>query len=65
MSIENAHTELPESDDALVDDEGKVVKFDNEFTCLGSIINFALEDTVDAESRMSKDSKAIGVLRFI
>ena len=31
--------EAPENDDIIVDDEGDVVKFNSEFTCLGSIIN--------------------------
>ena len=58
MSIENSYAESPETDDLIVDDEVGVVKFNSKFTCLGSIINFALDDTVDTESRVSKASKS-------
>ena len=44
---ENSYAESPETDDITVDDEGDVVKFNNKFTCLGSINNFVLDDTVD------------------
>ena len=49
----------------IVDDEGCLVKFINKFTYLGSIINFALDDTVDVESRVSKTRKSMEALRFI
>ena len=49
----------------IVNNEGGAVKFYNEFTCLGSIINFLLDNTVDVESRVPKASKSMGSLRFI
>ena len=48
VDIEKLCNESPETDDAIVDDEGGVVKFNNKFSCLGSAINFVLDDTVDA-----------------
>ena len=65
MSIENSYAESPENYYIIVDDEGDVVKFNNRFTYLGSIIDFSLVDTVDSESRVPKDSKYMGALRFI
>ena len=41
------------------------MKFNDKFTCLGSIINFTLDDTVDANIIVSKASKSVGELSFI
>ena len=57
MNIENSCAKSPETGNEIVDDEDRVVKFNNKFTHFGSIINFALDDTVDAESRVSKARK--------
>ena len=65
MDIEKLCNESPETDDAIVDDEGGVVKFNNRFSCLGSAINFVLDDTIDAWSRVTNASKAIGALCFV
>ena len=65
VRIENACTESPETDDTTSDDEGGAVKFNRKFTCLGYVINFVLDDTVDAQSRVLKDSKAMDAQRFI
>ena len=65
MSIDKSHAESPKTDDVIVDDEGSVVKFNNKFACLGSVINFALNGTVDVESRVPKARKSMGALHFI
>ena len=65
MSIKNSYAESPENDEMIVDGEGGVVKYNNKFTCLVSIVNFFLDDTVDGEIRVSKASKSIGESCFI
>ena len=49
----------------IADDEGGAVEFNSKFSCLGSIINFVLDDIVDVECRVNKASNTIGALRFI
>ena len=39
MIVKKLHVESPETNATKVDDEGDVVKFNSEFSCLGSIIN--------------------------
>ena len=55
ISIEKTCNESPETDDMIADDEGGVVNFNNKFTCLESVINFVLEDTVDVECRVQSN----------
>ena len=60
MIIENSHAESPETDCTTVDDKGGVVAFINELACLGSIINFLPDDTVDTQSRAYESSESVG-----
>ena len=65
VDIEIAWNEVPETDDAIKCDEGGVVRFNRKLVCLASIINFVLDDAVDAESRVTKAIKAMGAIDFI
>ena len=56
---------MPETNNMQVDDSSGVVKFNDSFACLGSIIAFALDDDVDVTNRFSKSSKHVGSLHFM
>ena len=64
VKFEKSHAEAPETDDIIVDDKDGVVKFNKTLTCLGSVINFELNVTVDAGSIVHKASKSVGSFRF-
>ena len=65
LDVKNVCKTAPETQDIIVDDKNGEVQFNNKFTCLGSIADFRLDDTEDANSRITKASKAMGALSFI
>ena len=54
----------PETRGMMLDDDG-CISLNPKFTCLGSNIDFVLDDAEDVKSRINKASKSMGVLKFV
>ena len=54
-----------ETSDIAVNSKRRILTFTKKFACIGLVIFFLLEDTIDVQNRVIKASKAMGALRFI
>ena len=64
VSLKNECLRIPEINLASVNDNGCFIKFNEEFACLGSIVDFLLDDTEYVKNRSNKASKSMGALNF-
>ena len=65
IDLEKKYIEADETKDIIVDERGGCFEFNTQFTYLGSIVTFLLDDMVDVKYRIIKASKAMGVLKTI
>ena len=54
-----------ETQEVVVDKKGGMFLFTKAFLCLGSNVDFLIDDIMDIKNRISKASKAIGALIFV
>ena len=64
IKLEESCAAVPETKDTPVDDSGRVVKFNARLICVGFVINFLSDDTVDAIIRVSKVRKSMKSSNF-
>ena len=59
VNLEERCDKAAKTKDTSVDENGEAMAFNNSFTCLGSVINFVLDDAIDVVSRISKVRRSI------
>ena len=63
VNIEDAHDKAVEICDVSADAKGGNVAFTKNFVCLGSNVDFMLDETVDVKNRISKAVESMGALK--